>query len=175
MSHSWENCWTDTTKMSLFYLFLCEIQPILESCNWLKNPTIWLAKSILGHISEPEFSQIWNSFKHTAITIIQTFIIDQIEKKLKNWEKNSTFLYIQKTLGLNYFPHFGGKTLFSKNLALWCTTPHGPLKPCWVPEKTKEPIPRKLPNRRADRPYTYDPSGHGQGSYKRLSLLEALL
>ena len=58
MSHSWENCWTDATKMSLFYLFLCEIQPILESCYWLKNPRIWLAKSILGHISGTRI--LWN-------------------------------------------------------------------------------------------------------------------
>ena len=50
MSHSWENCWTGTTKAGFFHLFLREIQPILESCDWLKNPTIWLTKSILGHI-----------------------------------------------------------------------------------------------------------------------------
>ena len=44
MSHSWENCWTDTTKTSLFHLFLREIQPIWESSDWLKIPTIWMAK-----------------------------------------------------------------------------------------------------------------------------------
>ena len=52
---------------------------------------------------------------------------------------------------------------FSKNLALSCTTPHGPLTPSWVPKKTKEPIPRKLPKRRTDRPYSYDPSGQLRG------------
>ena len=50
MSHSWENCSTDTAKTSLFHYFLCEIQPILESCDWLKSSAIWLAKSLLGHI-----------------------------------------------------------------------------------------------------------------------------
>ena len=48
------------------------------------------------------------------------------------------------------------------------------LTPCWVPEKTNEPIPRKLPNRRMDRPHSYDPSGHGQESYKRISQLRGI-
>ena len=30
-------------------------------------------------------------------------------------------------------------------------------------KKTKEPIPRKLPKRRTDRPYSYDPSGQLRG------------
>ena len=51
------------------------------------------------------------------------------------------------------------------------TTPHGPLTPCGVPEKPKEPILRKLLNRKTDRPYSYDPSGHGQESCKRISQL----
>ena len=48
-------------------------------------------------------------------------------------------------------------------MALPCSTRHGFLTPCWVPEKTKEPIPRKLPKRRTDRPYSYDPSGQLRG------------
>ena len=52
---------------------------------------------------------------------------------------------------------------FSKNLALSCTTPHGPLTPSWVPKKTKEPIPRKLPKERTNRPNSYDPSGQLRG------------
>ena len=51
------------------------------------------------------------------------------------------------------------------------TTSHGPLTPCGVPEKPKEPIPRKLLNRKTDRPYSCDPSGHGQESCKRISQL----
>ena len=39
------------TKNQFVSLIFCEIQPILESCDWLKNPAIWLAKSILSHIS----------------------------------------------------------------------------------------------------------------------------
>ena len=52
MGNSWENCWSDTPKTSLFHQFLCEIQPVLESCDWFKNHAVWLAKSSLGHISE---------------------------------------------------------------------------------------------------------------------------
>ena len=44
-----------------------------------------------------------------------------------------------------------GQTKFSKYPALSNTTPHEPLTPCWVSEKTDEPIPRKLPARRKDR------------------------
>ena len=55
MSHSWENGYN---KNEVILIFLCEIQPILESCNWLKNHTIWLGKSILGHISGTRF--FWN-------------------------------------------------------------------------------------------------------------------
>ena len=101
-------------------------------------------------------------------------MIDQSDKKIKNWEKNWTFLYIQGTLGLAYFCYFWGKTWFSKNLPLSYTTPHGPLTLCWVPGKTKLPIPKKLLNRRTDRPYSYDPSGHGQESYKRISQLSGI-
>ena len=42
-----------------------------------------------------------------------------------------------------HFPHFWGKTLFWKNLALPSTPPDGPLTSCKVSEKNK-PIPRKL-------------------------------
>ena len=49
-----------------------------------------------------------------------------------------------------------------------------PLSPCGVPEKTKERIPRKLLNRRTDRPYSYDPSGHDQRYYKRISQFSAI-
>ena len=40
------------------------------------------------------------------------------KKKLKNWEKKTklSYIYIQRTLGLAYFPHFKSKTLFLKNL-----------------------------------------------------------
>ena len=41
-----------TKNQYISLIFFCEIQPCLESCDWLKNPAIWLVKSILGHISE---------------------------------------------------------------------------------------------------------------------------
>ena len=43
----------------------------------------------------------------------------------------------------------------------------------WAPD-TMLRIPRKLLNRRTDRPYLYYPSGHGQGSYKRISQLRGI-
>ena len=45
-----------------------------------------------------------------------------------NLEKinDQIFQYIKITLLLAHFPHFWGKTFFSKNLALPHTTPHGP-------------------------------------------------
>ena len=93
------------------------------------------------------------------------FIIGQIDKKIKNWEKKLNF---------PIHSHFGGKTWFSKNVAVSYTTPHGPLTPGSVPEKTNESIPRKCLNRRTDRPYSYDPSGHAQESYKRISQLSSI-
>ena len=45
----------------------------------------------------------------------------------------------------------------------------GPYYHVEFPKKTKEPIPWKPQNRRTDRPYSYDPSSHGQESYKRIS------
>ena len=49
-----------------------------------------------------------------------------------------------------HFPHFLG-IFFSKNLALLCKTPHGPLTSNSVSEKTNEPFPRTLPDRRMER------------------------
>ena len=114
---------------------------------------------------EPEFSQIWNLFKHIAITVIQTLIIE----KINELRKKNNF----RTLVLAYFPHLGGKTLFSQNLALPCTTLHGPETPCWVIEKTKEPIPRKTEGL-TDLIHIYDSYGHGQGSYKWISQLRGI-
>ena len=53
-----------TPKTSLFYWFLCETRPILESFNWLKNPAIWLANSILGHILE---TRIFSNMKFVQV------------------------------------------------------------------------------------------------------------
>ena len=43
-----------------------------------------------------------------------------------------------------------------------------------IPEKTKESIPRKFSDRRTDRPYSWDDSGHGQGSNKRIGQLRGI-
>ena len=108
------------------------------------------------------------------ITVIQSFIIDQTDKKIKNWEKNWTFLYIQRTLGLAYFPHFGGKTFFSKNLALSYTAPHGPLTPSWVPEKNLRANSMKTSEQKDRQTLFIWPLSHGQESYKRISQLSGI-
>ena len=102
-------------KTSLFHQFLCEIQPILESCDWLKNPAIWLAKSILGHISgarifpNMKFVQAYKNYSNINFHYRPNWW------KYKELRKKTKFF--QRTLGLSYFPHFRGKTWFSKNLA----------------------------------------------------------
>ena len=48
------------------------------------------------------------------------------------------------------FSPFLGQFSPPKNLALSRTSPHGPLTPCRVSEKTNEPIPRKVPDGRAE-------------------------
>ena len=170
MSHYWENCWMDTTrtKATLFHLFLREIQPILESCDWLKTPTMWLTKSILGHIwgtrifPNIKFVQAYSNYNNTD------FYYRPNRQKIKELRNNSTFPYIQRTLSLATFLILGAKHYF-QNICLSCTTLYAPLTSRWVPQKTKKPIPRKLPQRRTDRPYSYDLSGHGQGSCRRIS------
>ena len=49
-----------------------------------------------------------------------------------------------------FSPFFGQKDFFKKNPTLSRKARHGPLTPCWVSEKTIEPIPRKLPDRQKD-------------------------
>ena len=79
-----------------------------------------------------------------------------------NWEKiielrkktKLSYIYVQRTLGLAYFPHFRVKHCFQK-IWLSCTTRRGLLTSSWGPGKFKEPIRRKLPNRRTNRPYSY--------------------
>ena len=54
-------------------------------------------------------------------------------------------------LFLAHFSHFGGQNIISKRSS---SVMHGPLRPCWVPEKTTEPIPRKILDGRMDRSYS---------------------
>ena len=101
-----------------------------------------------------DFYQIWNlAYKHNVLRTIQTKITDEIHKKING----KSFIYIQRTLCLAYlwpiYP-FCRQNLFPKTLALSCTKTHVLLTPCWVPENAKEPIPRKLLDRRIDRPYS---------------------
>ena len=129
---------------------------ILESCDWLKNPTIWLTKSILGHISRTrifkkmKFLQAYSNYSN-----INFYYRPNREKIKELWKKTKlSYIYIQRTLGFAYFFHFRAKHCFQK-IWLSCTTWRGLLTPCWVPEKSKEPIQRKLPNRKTERTYWY--------------------
>ena len=56
---------------------------------------------------------------------------------------------MQKRIGLAYFPHFGGKKYFFSKIPAVILR-YGSLTPCCVPETTREPIPRKLTDRRID-------------------------
>ena len=73
----------------------------------------------------------------------------------KFWKKKlwQIFQLIHKTLFLAHFWHFflifEAKILFSK-IRPSHTTPHGPLTPYWVQEKSRELIARKLPDERTD-------------------------
>ena len=116
---------------------------------------------------ELDFSQVKDLCKNTANII--KFLYRQIQKKLKqNFPINSKNPVFGPFWPI--FPIFWGKRFFKKNLALPRTTRHGPITPCWVSEKTNEPIPRKLPDWRTegrmDRPNSKDPSCHGRGSNK---------
>ena len=132
-----------------------------------------MAKSILGHISgirifpNMKFVQAYSNYSNINFHYRPNRgKIKELKKKPKH-----SYIQIQRTLGLPYFPHFRPKHCFQK-IWLSCTTRHRSLTPCWVPEKTKEPIRRKLPNRRtADLIHMYYPSGHGQGSCRRISQL----
>ena len=65
------------------------------------------------------------------------------------------FLKSPKTLFWGHFwPFlviFAQRGFFHKSLVLSHTTIYGPLTPCWVSEKTNEPIQRKLMDRQKDR------------------------
>ena len=126
-------------KIRLLHHFALEIFDLkILLFDWPR--TFW------PHLRNQSFRRIWHLFKHTAINI--NFHYSPNWEKIKELRKKHKFSHIIKgPLGLPYFPNFGWKTLFSKNLALSCTTPHGTLTSCWAPEKTQEPIQGKRPNR----------------------------
>ena len=62
---------------------------------------------------------------------MQTFIIDHNDKKNKELRKKTELSYtFKEPWSWPIFPFLGGKTFFSKILAMSCTTPHEPLTPC---------------------------------------------
>ena len=100
-----------------------------------------MAKNILVHISE---TKIFEEFpKHKWININFHYRPNWKNKQKENFHIHS----MNARLDL-FFPFLGAKIFFSKNAAV--ITPYGPLTPCWVPEKTKELLPRKLPDRRTN-------------------------
>ena len=92
-------------------------------------------------------------------------------EKIKELRKKLNFPIHSKNHRLGLISPFLGQNIIFKISGSVCSTLHEHLTSCWLPEKTKEPISIKLPNRKTEGPYSYDPSGHGQGSYKRISQL----
>ena len=132
-----------------------------------------MAKSILGHISgtrifpNMQFVQAYRNYGNIK------FHYRPNRGKIKELKKKTklSYIYIQRTLGLPYFPHFRAKRCFQE-IWLSYTTRHRSLTPCWVPEKTRESIRRKRPNRRTtDLIHMCYSSGHDPGSYRRISQL----
>ena len=107
------------------------------SFDW-KIPQLWLAKSILGRISgirifpNMKFVQAYSNYSNINFHYRPNRgKIKELKKKPKH-----SYIQIQRTLGLPYFPHFRPKHCFQK-IWLSCTTWHSSLTPCWVPEKLK--------------------------------------
>ena len=96
MSHFWENCWTDT-------------QQVLESCDWLKNLAIWLAKNILGHISGtsifPNIKFVEPYCNYSNIN----FHYSPDWEKIKELRKNPNFSIHSKIPRLGLFSRFWGE------------------------------------------------------------------
>ena len=73
---------------------------------------------------KPGSPLIWDLFKH--ITIIINF------HYRPNWKKKIMTKFSYTFKEPQAWPILGAKTLFSKNLTLSSTTPHGSQTPCWV-------------------------------------------
>ena len=116
-------------------------------------------KPFLAITWEPDFSQVC-SFRRMLMNH-KNFHFTQSPDKTND----AIFLKSPKTLFLGHFwPFlfiFARWGFFPKNQALLHITIYGPVKPCYVSEKTKEPILRKLTDRwkdgRTDGPYFIRP------------------
>ena len=82
---------------------------IEKSCNLIAQEHFWLISL------EPKLSEIWNLFKCTRITVIQTFIIDQTYKKKKELSKKLNFPMHSKNPGLGLFSPFWVWNIIFKN------------------------------------------------------------
>ena len=85
-----------------------------------------------------------------------------------------SYIYIQRTLGLAYFPHFRVKHCFQK---MWlCHAQHdmGPEHHVEFQEKLNSQFKENFQTEgRTELIDMYYSSGHGQGSYKRISQLRS--
>ena len=127
-----------------------------------------MAKSILVHISG---TRILPNIRYAqAYSNWYKLSLGQIEKNLATecpiYSKNSK-------LGL-LSPFWGQKIYFQKILAQPCTNNNTTWAPCWVPEKTEKSSPRKIQERRVDRPYSEDPLNYGCICNKRISKLRGV-
>ena len=135
---------------------------ILQS-GWLR--TFWSISQ------EQKFSQIWDLFRNTANNISFHYTIKPVKIN------DHIFQYIQKTLFLAHFwsifTSFGAKNFFPENPALSRTTSYKFLALCQNSEKTKDTIPKKLLDRRTDRPYFIGPFWLLQGVQKETAMCES--
>ena len=127
---------SDTTILSKTFVFmyrqklnfiphaLIEILQRYANLFWV----LWacLVKLIQNTSITLQKTSMSNLFKHTAITIIQTFIIDQIEIKLKNSEKKLNFPIHSKNPRLGLFSPFWGQKIFKRSSSAMRNT-------TWVP------------------------------------------
>ena len=102
--------------------------------SWLKNPTIWLAGSILAYISGPWFSWIWDLHRNTINNI-------NFHSRTTNSVKinNQIFHQIQKNLFFLTISRILGAKRFSEKIQ-YCHNRF--LAPCQNLKKTKYSVPR---------------------------------
>ena len=126
-------------KIKVRYKFICEILTIKEYWNLIG----W--EPFLAINWELDFFQAC-SFRRMLMNHMNAHF-SQIPEKTND----VIFLESPKTLFWGQFWSFLPVGDFFQKIWLSHTTLYGPLTPCQVPEKTNEPIPRKLMNRQKDR------------------------
>ena len=124
--------------------------------SWFKNPSIWLAESILAYISGIRYFPVWYLCRNTANNI-NFYYIEQIQWKLMT----KVFFKFKKPY---FWPLFDPLTRFLEQNRFFpknsgSVTHNFKTVSSTMPKlrKSKDPISRKYPDRqqdgRTDRPY----------------------